>query len=79
MIEELRDVPVSEIGKPLMRSDLTQIVAMLEEKTATTTVMLNSDNHSMLVAKTLEGPRSAYLLYDPNFGIFEFATASDVR
>ena len=76
MIEELRDVPVNEIGEPLMRSDLTQIVAMLEEKTATTTLMLNSDNHSMLVAKTLEGPHSAYLLYDPNFGIFEFATAS---
>ena len=76
MIEELRDAPVSEIGKPLMRSDLTQIVAILEEKTATTTVMLNSDNHSMLVAKTLEGPHSTYLLYDPNFGIFEFATAS---
>lgn len=32
MIEELRDVPVSESGKPLMRSDLTRIVAMLEEK-----------------------------------------------
>ncbi|VVQ31552.1 hypothetical protein PS943_02403 [Pseudomonas fluorescens] len=76
MIEELRDVPVNESGKPLMRSDLTQVVAMLEEKTATTTLMLNSDNHSMLVAKTLEGPQSAYLLYDPNFGIFEFATAS---
>ncbi|MEO8642415.1 TcdA/TcdB pore-forming domain-containing protein [Pseudomonas sp.] len=77
MIEELRGAPVNEIGKPLMRSDLTEIVAMLEEKTATTTVMLNSDNHSMLVAKTLEGSHSAYLLYDPNFGIFEFATASE--
>ncbi|KQV10195.1 toxin [Pseudomonas sp. Root329] len=75
MIEELRDVPVNEPGKPLMRSDLTQIVAMLEEKTTTTTLMLNSDNHSMLVAKTLEGPQGTYLLYDPNFGIFEFATA----
>lgn len=77
MIEELRDAPVNETGTPLMRSDLTEIVAMLEEKTATTTVMLNSDNHSMLVAKALEGPHSTYLLYDPNFGIFEFATASE--
>jgi insecticidal toxin len=75
MIEELRDASVNEIGTPLLRSDLTQIVAMLEEKTATTTVMLNSVNHSMLVAKTLEGPTSTYLLYDPNFGICEFATA----
>jgi insecticidal toxin len=76
MIEELNDVPVNEIGTPLMHSDLTQIVAMLEEKTTTTTVMLNSGKHSMLVAKTLEGPHGTYLLYDPNFGIFEFTTAS---
>ncbi|WP_339523077.1 TcdA/TcdB pore-forming domain-containing protein [Pseudomonas sp. EL_65y_Pfl2_R96] len=74
MIEELRDAPVDDIGKPLMRSELTQIVAMLEEKTATTTMMLNSDNHSMLVAKVFEGERSIYLLYDPNFGICEFVT-----
>ncbi|WP_223483954.1 TcdA/TcdB pore-forming domain-containing protein [Pseudomonas sp. A-RE-19] len=74
LIEELRDVPFNDIGKPLMRSDLTRVVAMLEEKTATTTLMLNSDNHSMLVAKTFEGEHSIYLLYDPNFGIFEFAT-----
>ncbi|MEO4016831.1 TcdA/TcdB catalytic glycosyltransferase domain-containing protein, partial [Pseudomonas rossensis] len=76
MIEELRDAPVNDIGKPLMRSDLAQVVALLEAKTATTTVMLNSDNHSMLVAKIFEGEHSIYLLYDPNFGIFEIVTAS---
>ncbi|WP_367374015.1 TcdA/TcdB pore-forming domain-containing protein [Pseudomonas lini] len=74
MIEELRDAPVDDIGESLERSDLTRIVAMLKEKTATTTMMLNSDNHSMLVAKVFEGEHSIYLLYDPNFGIFEFAT-----
>ncbi|MHC8398750.1 TcdA/TcdB pore-forming domain-containing protein [Pseudomonas sp. MDT1-17] len=74
IIEELRDASVGDIGKSLMRSDLTRIVAMLEEKTATATLMLNSDNHSMLVAKTFEGEHSTYLLYDPNFGIFEFVT-----
>jgi hypothetical protein len=75
MIEELRDAPVNDIGKPLVRSDLAQVVAILEEKTASTTVMLNSDNHSMLVAKIFEGERSNYLLYDPNLGIFEIVTS----
>ncbi|MCO8313030.1 TcdA/TcdB pore-forming domain-containing protein [Pseudomonas mandelii] len=74
MIEELRDVPVDEIGTSLERSDLTRIVAMLEEKTVTTSMMLNSDNHSMLVAKVFEGEHSIYLFYDPNFGICEFVT-----
>ncbi|WP_237886630.1 TcdA/TcdB pore-forming domain-containing protein [Pseudomonas sp. PGPR40] len=74
LIEELRDASIGDIGKSLVRSDLTRIVAMLEEKTATTTMMLNSDNHSMLVAKILEGEHSIYLLYDPNFGIFECVT-----
>ncbi|MHC8331081.1 TcdA/TcdB pore-forming domain-containing protein [Pseudomonas sp. LB3P25] len=75
MIEELRDAPVNDIGKPLMRSDLAQVVAILEEKTASTSVMLNSDNHSMLVAKIFEGEHSVYLLYDPNLGIFEVVTS----
>ncbi len=75
MIEELRDAPVNDIGKPLMRSNLAQVVAILEEKTASTTVMLNSDNHSMLVAKIFEGEHSIYLLYDPNLGIFEIVTS----
>jgi insecticidal toxin len=34
--------------------------------------MLNSDNHAMLVAKTIEGERSTYHFYDPNFGVFGF-------
>jgi hypothetical protein len=79
MIEELRDAPVNDIGKPLMRSDLAQVVAILEEKTASTTVMLNSDNHSMLVAKIFEGEHSIYLLYDPNLGIFEIVRSLAFR
>ena len=75
MIEELRDAPGNDIGKSLMRSDLAQVVSILEEKTASTTVMLNSDNHSMLVAKIFEGEHSNYLFYDPNLGIYEIVTS----
>ncbi|WP_170219158.1 TcdA/TcdB pore-forming domain-containing protein [Pseudomonas arsenicoxydans] len=75
IIEELRDTDVHDIGAAVILSDLAQVITKLEEKTGTRTLMLNSDNHSMLVAKTSDGRRSTYHFYDPNFGVFEFDTA----
>ncbi|MFD2882625.1 hypothetical protein ACFS4T_04045 [Pseudomonas lini] len=66
-LEALRDVQLNEVGNALARSDLNQVVDILEARTATSTLMLNSDNHAMLVAKTIEGERSTYHFYDPNF------------
>ncbi|MCU1751485.1 TcdA/TcdB pore-forming domain-containing protein [Pseudomonas sp. 6D_7.1_Bac1] len=70
-LEELRGTDVNAIGSTLARSGLDQVVAILKEKTTTSTLMLNSDNHAMLVAKTISGERSGYHFYDPNFGVFE--------
>ncbi|MCP1441878.1 insecticidal toxin [Pseudomonas sp. GGS8] len=75
LIEELRDVDVHDLGGPVVRADLAQVIATLEEKTGGGTLMLNSDNHSMLLAKSFAGERSTYHFYDPNFGVFEFDTA----
>ncbi|MHC8390000.1 TcdA/TcdB pore-forming domain-containing protein [Pseudomonas sp. MDT2-39-1] len=75
ILEELRDVDVHDLGGPVERADLAQVIAMLEEKTVSSTLMLNSDNHSMLVAKSVVDERSTYHFYDPNFGVFEFDTA----
>ncbi|AWM95089.1 toxin [Pseudomonas sp. 31-12] len=74
-LEELRDVDVHELGGPVVRSDLAQVITALERKTGSGTLMLNSDNHSMLLAKSFVGERSTYHFYDPNFGVFEFDTA----
>ncbi|WP_223515150.1 TcdA/TcdB pore-forming domain-containing protein [Pseudomonas sp. GL-B-19] len=71
-VEEMRGVQLNEMGTALARSDVAQVVAVLEAKTSTSTLMLNSNNHSMLVAKTFVGERSLYHFYDPNFGVFEF-------
>jgi insecticidal toxin len=71
-LEALRGVQISEVGSALARSDLNQVVDILSTRTTTSTLMLNSDNHSMLVAKTIEGEHSTYHFYDPNFGVFEF-------
>ncbi|WP_323154794.1 TcdA/TcdB pore-forming domain-containing protein [Pseudomonas alvandae] len=71
-LESLRDVQVSEVGEALARSSLQEVVTVLQSRTTTATLMLNSDNHSMLAAKVFEGERSTYHFYDPNFGLFVF-------
>lgn len=75
-LEELRDVQLSEVGTPLERADLDQVTAALEKHVGTRTLMLNSDNHSMLVAKTVKGGLATYHFYDPNFGLCEFEHAA---
>jgi insecticidal toxin len=71
-LEELRGVQLHEVGSPLGRVDLQQLGATLEAYESTRTLMLNSDNHAMLVAKTFDGDQATYHFYDPNFGVFEF-------
>jgi insecticidal toxin len=79
VLEELRDESLADSGSALERSTLEQVVGLLEDADATRTIMLNSDNHAMLVAKTRTGEGSAYHFYDPNFGVFEFAQAQPFR
>ena len=78
-VEALRDVQTGDVGSALARSDLKQVVEILQARTTTSTLMLSSDNHAMLVARTVEGERSTYHFYDPNFGVFEFEHATRFR
>ncbi|WP_426233312.1 TcdA/TcdB pore-forming domain-containing protein [Pseudomonas sp. TWP3-2] len=78
-LEELRSVQISEVGSVLGRVDLDKVVATVEESAGTRTLMLNSDNHSMLVAKTVQGTAATYHFYDPNFGLFEFNSADTFK
>ncbi|MGE8147724.1 TcdA/TcdB pore-forming domain-containing protein [Pseudomonas frederiksbergensis] len=71
-INELHSVQENDVGTVLARSSLKQVVELLRARTTTGTLMLNSDNHSMMVARTWVGERSTYHFYDPNLGIFEF-------
>lgn len=71
-LEAMRGVNAAEVGSALGRVDLDKVVATLEASAGTRTLMLNSDNHSMLVARTVNGAADAYHFYDPNFGLFEF-------
>lgn len=72
-LEELQSVQLHDIGQPLGRVDLQQLGSTLEAYGSSRTLMLNSDNHAMLLAKTFDGERITYHFYDPNFGVFEFS------
>ena len=78
-LEEMRGTQLSEVGTPLSRADLGQVCAGLEGHAGTRTLLLNSDNHSMLVAKTVVGEQVVYHFYDPNFGLFEFEDAAMLK
>ena len=51
----------------------------LEARTSTSTLMLSTENHSLLVAKVVNGESSTYHFYDPNFGVFGFDQAQDLH
>ncbi|MHA3737994.1 TcdA/TcdB pore-forming domain-containing protein [Pseudomonas sp. Eth.TT006] len=71
-LEEMRDVPLSEVGTPQGRVGLSDIQARLQASDGNVGLMLNSDNHVMLVTKTVADGRSRLHFFDPNFGLFEF-------
>lgn len=71
-VEEMHGVKAGDVGTVLGRLDLETVAATLEASVGTRTLMLNSDNHSMLVARTESGTNVTYHFYDPNFGVFEF-------
>ncbi|WP_339478500.1 TcdA/TcdB catalytic glycosyltransferase domain-containing protein [Pseudomonas sp. RL_5y_Pfl2_73] len=71
-LEALRDVPMTDVGTRLGQANLDQVRDTLEKHTGPRTLMLNSDNHSMLVAKTISGESAAYHFFDPNFGLCKF-------
>ncbi|WLI46783.1 TcdA/TcdB pore-forming domain-containing protein [Pseudomonas beijingensis] len=78
-LEALRDVPMTDVGTRLGQANLDQVRATLEIHTGPRTLMLNSDNHSMLVAKTVSGERAAYHFFDPNFGLCKFDHADGLQ
>ncbi|MEB0046512.1 MULTISPECIES: TcdA/TcdB pore-forming domain-containing protein [unclassified Pseudomonas] len=71
-LDELRSIPMAEFGDKRGETGLIEVMKILEEKTTTSTLMLNTENHSLLVAKVWVDDRYAYRFYDPNFGIYAF-------
>jgi insecticidal toxin len=78
-LDELRTVPMARSGTLLGASGLDQIMQTLEAKTSTSTLMLNTESHSLLVAKVVNGASIDFRFYDPNFGVFGFEQVQNLR
>ena len=78
-LDELRTVPMAQSGTLSGASGLDQVLQTLDTRTSTSTLMLNTESHSLLVAKIVNGESSAYRFYDPNFGVFGFDRAQDLH
>ncbi|MGF6704130.1 TcdA/TcdB pore-forming domain-containing protein [Pseudomonas frederiksbergensis] len=79
VLDELRGIPMSQFGEKAVAVNLSAAMRALEAKTSTGSLMLNTDNHSMLVSKVMERGETSYRFYDPNFGLYAFRRAEDLQ
>ncbi|WP_339493981.1 TcdA/TcdB pore-forming domain-containing protein [Pseudomonas sp. RA_105y_Pfl2_P56] len=78
-LDELHDLPLSDVGKPLGSQSLEHIAQALEAKTAPVVMLLDTGNHALLVAKTRVGDQNVFRFYEPNFAIYGFAGVQELK
>lgn len=78
-LDELRSVPMAEFGDKRGAVSLASALQILEAKAACASLMLNTDNHSLLVAKVVEQGSTTWHFYDPNFGLYGFDQVADLQ
>lgn len=79
VLDEMRGVPMAQFGEKLGVADLATVIRTLEAKSSTASIMFNTQNHSLLACKVVEGNRVSYFFYDPNFAVYEFAQADHLQ
>ena len=79
VLDELRSFPMSQFGEKRGATDLPRVMQILEEKASSANLMLNTDRHSLLVSKLMVNGQASYRFYDPNFGLYEFASTQDLQ
>lgn len=79
VLDELRGVPMARFGEKKPAANLATVMQTLEAKTAAGSLLLNTDNHSMLVSKVVAQGETSYRFYDPNFGLYAFARIEDLQ
>lgn len=78
-LDELRNIPMAQFGDKLGPAKLATVMQTLEAKTTSSILMLNTDNHSMLVAKVVAQGETSWRFYDPNFGMYTFERSQDLQ
>ena len=71
-LDDLRSIPQADFGDKLGAMSFDGVLEALATKDSPCTLMLNTENHSMLVARIGTPEQGRYFFYDPNFGVFEF-------
>ncbi|MEN5046366.1 TcdA/TcdB pore-forming domain-containing protein [Pseudomonas koreensis] len=79
VLDELRGVPMVRFGEKRPAANLATVMQTLEAKPAAGSLLLNTDNHSMLVSKVVAQGETSYRFYDPNFGLYAFARIEDLQ
>ncbi|MCU1751484.1 TcdA/TcdB pore-forming domain-containing protein [Pseudomonas sp. 6D_7.1_Bac1] len=78
-LDDLRTVPMAQFGAKLGVANLAAVMQLLEQKTVSANLMLNTENHSLLVSKVVGQDRISYRFYDPNFGLYGFEKIQDLQ
>ncbi|WP_440973923.1 TcdA/TcdB pore-forming domain-containing protein [Pseudomonas koreensis] len=79
VLDEMRGVPMAQFGEKLGAADLATVIRTLEANTSTSSIMFNTQNHSLLACKVVEANSASYLFYDPNFAVYEFTQAEHLQ
>jgi len=79
VLDELRGVPMARFGEKQPAANLAAVMQALDMKTGAGSLLLNTDNHSMLVSKVVAQGETSYRFYDPNFGLYAFARIEELQ
>ncbi|MCF5701674.1 TcdA/TcdB pore-forming domain-containing protein [Pseudomonas syringae] len=79
VLDELRGIPMAQFGEKTPVANLHAVIQALDAKTSGGSLLLNTENHSMLVSKVAGADETSYRFYDPNFGLYAFARIDELH
>lgn len=79
VLDELRGIPMAQFGEKTPVANLHAVIQALDAKTSGGSLLLNTENHSMLVSKVAGAEETSYRFYDPNFGLYAFARIDELH
>ncbi len=79
VLDELRGIPMAQFGEKRPAVNLDAVIQALDAKTSGGSLLLNTENHSMLVSKVAGADETSYRFYDPNFGLYAFSRIDELH
>lgn len=79
VLDELRGIPMAQFGEKRPAANLDAVIQALDAKTSGGSLLLNTENHSLLVSKVASADEPSYRFYDPNFGLYAFSRIDELH